>query len=249
MIVGTIDESQRKAARVVGFCYLFALPPAIFAEFYVRTQLIAFDNAAQTAQNIMAHERLFRLGTASNLTVFALDVVLIIALYVVLMPVNRSLALLATGWGLIETATLVAVTLSDFDVLRILSGADYLHAFEANRLQALARLAAGAHGAAYNVGLVFAGLRSTAFCYLWLKSRFIPRALAGWGMLASSLMGACAFSFIIFPELAKVVAVEIYGAPIFFFELTMGFWLLRRGLPPFGAAPDRVRGSPGAGAV
>jgi Domain of unknown function (DUF4386) len=249
MTIGTIDESQRKAATVVGFSYLFALPPAIFAEFYVRTQLIAFDNAAQTARNITAHERLFRLGTASNLTVFAVDVVLILALYVVLMPVNRGLALLAAGWGLIETATLVFVTLCDFDVLRILSGADYLQAFEANRLQALARLSVSAHADAYNVGLVFAGLRSTAFCYLWFKSRFIPRALAAWGMFASFLMGAAAFSFIIFPELAKVVAVEIYGAPIFFFELTMGFWLLLRGLRPSGATPDRVSGSAQAGAV
>ena len=58
MTIATIDESQRKAATVVGFSYLVALPPAIFAEFYVRTQLIAFDNAAQTARNIMAHERL-----------------------------------------------------------------------------------------------------------------------------------------------------------------------------------------------
>ena len=243
MTSGTVDESQRKAARVVGFAYLFALPPAIFAEFYVRTQLIAFDNAAQTAQNIVAHERLFRLGTASNLAVFALDVVLIMALYVVLEPVNRSLALLATGWGLIETATLVVVTLTDFDVLRILAGADYLHAFEANQLQALARLSVSAHADAYNVGLVLAGLRSTAFCYLWFKSRFIPRALAAWGIVASCLMGACAFSFIIVPELRKVVGVEIYGAPIFLFELTMGFWLLLRGLPPSGAAPDRVSGS------
>ena len=243
MTIGTIDESQRKAARVVGFAYLFALPPAIFAEFYGRAHLIAFGDAAQTARNIMANERLFRLGTASNLTAFAIDVVLIIALYVVLMPVNRSLALLATGWGLIETASLVVVTLSDFDVLRILSGADYLHAFEANQLQALARLSVGAHGAAYNVGLVLAGLRSTAFCYLWFKSRFIPRALAAWGMVASFLMGACAFSFIIFPELAKVVGVGIYGAPIFFFELTMGFWLLLMGLRPSGVAPDRVSGS------
>lgn len=243
MTLSTIDESQRKAARLVGFSYLFALPPAIFAEFYVRAQLIASGNAAQTARNIMAHERLFRLGTASNLTVFAIDVVLIIALYVVLMPVNRSLALVATGWGLIETATLVFVTLSDFDVLRILSGADYLHGFEATQVQALARLSLSAHADAYNVGLVLAGLRSTAFCYIWFSSRFIPRALAAWGMLASFLMGASAFSFIMFPELAKVVPVEIYGAPIFFFELTMGLWLLLRGLRPSGAAPDRVRRS------
>ncbi len=243
MPIGTIGAAQRRAATVVGLSYLLALPPAIFAEFYVRARLIAFHDAALTAQNIMAHERLFRLGTASNLTVFALDVVLIMALYVVLEPVNRGLALVAAGWGLIETATLIVVTLSDFDVLRILSGADYLHAFEPSRLQALARLSVGAHGDAYNVGLVFAGLRSTAFCYLWLKSRFIPSALAAWGVVASSLMGASAFSFIIFPELAKIVPVEIYGAPIFFFELTMGFWLLLRGLRPSGVAPHGVRES------
>ena len=219
----------------MGFSYLFALPPAVFAEFYVRTRLIAFDNAAQTARNIMAHERLFRLGSAGNLTVFAIDVVLIIALYMVLRLVNRYLALLATGWGLIETATLVIVTLSDFYLLRILSGADYLHAFEANQLQALARLSVSAHADAYNVGLVFAGLRSTAFCYLWFKSRLIPRTLAAWGMVASTLMGACAFSFIVFPELKTVVSIGIYGGPIFVFELTMGFWLLLKGLRPSSA--------------
>jgi hypothetical protein len=54
-------------------------------------------------------------------------------------------------------------------------------------------------------------------------------------------MGASAFSFIIFPELAKVIPVEIY-APIFFFELTMGFWLVLKGLPP-GVVSDRVSGS------
>jgi hypothetical protein len=226
----TIDESQIKAAKVVGLVYLLALVPAIFAEFYVSPQLIVHADVAQTALNIMAHERLFRLGIASNLTVFALDIVLIAALYVVLEKVHRSLALLAAFWGLIETATLVIVTLKDLDVLAILSGADYLKVFGADRLQALARLSIGAHGDVYNVGLVFAGLRSTVFCYLWFKSGFIPRVLAAWGVLASFLMGACAFSFIILPELAKVVPVEIYGGPIFVFELTMGFWLLLKRL-------------------
>src|SRR3954451_6775268 len=246
MRLGAIDESQRKAATVVGAAYLFALAPAVFAEFYVRGHLVAFGDVAQTAQNIVAHERLFRLGIASNLTVFAADIVLIVALYLVLKPVSRSLALVAAAWGLIETATLVTVTLSDFEVLRILSGAGYLHAFEADRLHALAGLSLGAHGDAYNVGLVFAGLRSTAFCYLWYRSRFIPRALAGWGVFASFLMGVFAFSFIIFPELAKVVSVGIYGGPIFVFELTMGFWLLLKGLrhptvasTPSARGPDR----------
>src|SRR6266404_2833839 len=163
MTIGTIDESQRKAATVVGFSYLFALPPAIFAEFYVLGRLIVYNNAVDTARNIMAHERLFRLGTASNLTVFAIDIVLITALYAVLKPVNRNLALLAAFWGLIETAILVVTLLNDFEALRLLSGSDYLRVFEPDRLQALARASISAHGAGYGVGLVFADCEARCF--------------------------------------------------------------------------------------
>jgi hypothetical protein len=226
---------------VVGLTYLGALAPAVFAEFYVRGQLVVAD-ASQTALNILTHERLFRLGIASNLVVFALDIALITSLYVVLAPVDRSLALMAMAWGLIETAVLVVATLSDLDVLRILSGAEYLKTFDANRLEALARLSVGAHGAAYGVGLVLAGLRSTTFCCLWLRSSLVPRALALFGVLASLLMGICSFSFIISPELGKVIPVAIYGGPIFFFELAMGAWLLLKGLaaePGRTDVPDR----------
>ena len=232
MAASLVEESQRKAARVVGLAYLVALPFAVFPEFIVRGRLVDLGNAALTAQRIMAHERLFRLGIASNLTVFAIDIVLITALYIVLKPVHERLALLALGWGLIETAMLTVVTLSDFEVLRILAGGSYLHPFGADQIAGLARLSVGGHAVAYAVGLVFAGLRSTTFCYLWLRSRLVPSWLAVWGMIASILMGGCSFVFIPFPELARVVPVELYGGPIFLFELTMGFWLVLRGLRP-----------------
>jgi hypothetical protein len=234
MTIRAIDDSQSKAAKVVGLAYLLAIVPAVFAEFYVSSQLMVHGNAAQTALNIMAHERLFRLGIASNLTVFAMDVVLITALYVVLKPVHRNLALLAAFWGLIETATLVVVTLNDLGVLAVLSDADYLRVFEADRLQALALVSIGAHRDAYDVGLVFSGLRGTVFCYLWLKSGFIPKALAALGVLSSFLLLTCTFTFIIVPELSNVVTVEYYGGPIFVFELTIGFWLLLKRLRTTG---------------
>jgi hypothetical protein len=218
----------------VGLAYLLALPPAIFAEFVVLGRLVSSD-AAETARNIVAHERLFRLGIASNLGVFALDVVLIAALYVTLKPVHRGLALLALLWRMIETMALVGTTLNDFAVLRLLGGAGYLHALEPDRLQALARLAISAHGAAYQVGLIFAGLGSTVFCWLWLRSGYLPKALAAWGILASALMGACAFTFIVFPEAEKVVSLVYYGTPIFTFELTAGLWLTIRGIRPRAA--------------
>jgi hypothetical protein len=45
MTIGMPDDTQRTAARVVGAAYLIALVPAVFAEFYVRGQLVAVDKS------------------------------------------------------------------------------------------------------------------------------------------------------------------------------------------------------------
>jgi hypothetical protein len=234
---GTMTEPeviQRRWARVVGFSYLFALAPAVFAEFYVSGRLVS-GNAIVTAQNIIAHERLFRLGIASNLLVFATDVLLVAALYVVLERVNRRLALVATFFRLIETTILIVAVLNDFYVLRLLSGASYLTTVNSDELAALARVSVGAHSAAYGVALLLFGFGSPVFCYLWLKSGYIPKPLAVWGLLASVWIGICSFAFVVFPELTKVITVGYYGGPIFLFELTIGLWLLlksvRQGTP------------------
>jgi len=88
-----VGESQRKAAKVVGAVYLFDFV-AVFDEFYVRGRLIVDNNAAETAHNIIAHERLFRLGIAVDLVEMAALVALATALYVTLEGVNQHLALL-----------------------------------------------------------------------------------------------------------------------------------------------------------
>jgi hypothetical protein len=225
------DAIERRWARVVGFSYRFALLPSIFAEFYVSGRLIS-DNAIVTAQNIIAHERLFRLGLASNLLVFAADVLLVTALYIVLERVNRRLALLAVFFRLIETTILIVAVLNDFYVLRLLSGASYLTTVSPDVLAALARVSIGTHTAAYGVALLLFGFGSPVFCYLWLKSGYIPKPLAVWGLLASVWIGVCSFAFIVFPELRQVISIGYYGGPIFLFELTIGSWLLIKGIRP-----------------
>lgn len=229
MTISGIDDSQRAAAKVVGFVYLFAMAVSMFAEIYARGRLIVSGDVAETARNIMAHERLFRLSTACHVITFAADVALITALYVILRPVNRNLALFAAFSRMIETAVGVTAVLNDFDVLRILGGAEYLRAFEADRLQALARLSLSAHGTGLNVCFVFLGLGSTVFGYLWFKSNYIPKALAALGVFASFLLAAGSFTIIIFPGLLRILS-PAYMVPMFFFEVITGFWLLFKGL-------------------
>jgi hypothetical protein len=224
------DAIQRRWARVVGFSYVFALVPAVFAELYVSGRLIS-ENVVLTAQNIIAHERLFRIGIASNLLVFAADVVLVTALYIVLERVNRRLALLATFFRLIETTILIVAALNDFSVLRLLAGGSYLATVNSAELAALARVSMAAHNSAYGVALLLFGFGSPVFCYLWLKSRYIPRALAAFGLIASVWIGICSFAFIVFPDLMRIISIGYYGGPIFLFELTIGLWLIVKGIP------------------
>jgi hypothetical protein len=58
-------------------------------------------NAAETARNIKAHERLFRIGIVCDLIYCTAIVVILTSLYVILEPANRSLALLAPFWRLV----------------------------------------------------------------------------------------------------------------------------------------------------
>ncbi len=106
MTLRTLEPAQYAAAKVAGFLYLFTMATANFAEFYARGRLIVFGDAVQTAKNIAASERLFRLGIVSNLITFASVVILVAALYFVLKPINRNVALLAAFWRLAESAIL-----------------------------------------------------------------------------------------------------------------------------------------------
>jgi hypothetical protein len=83
----TIEPSQHTAAKVAGFLNLLMMGTGIFAEFYARGSLIVPGDALRTAKNIAASERLFRIGTVSDLIAFTGDVLLIWALYVVLKPI------------------------------------------------------------------------------------------------------------------------------------------------------------------
>ena len=224
-----IEPAQRTAARVAGLLYLVFMVPAVFAEFYARDRVIVSGDAVQTARNIAASERLFRLGIVADLVTFADDVALTVALYVVLRPVSRNVALLAAFWRLAESAVLAGITLNDFIALRLLSGADYLRVIDTKERQALARMFMSVQGDGYRIGLVLFGLGSTVFAYLWFKSRYIPRVLAGWGIFSSVVVAIVTVAVMVFPSMAAVVT-PIYYAPIFVFEVTLGAWLLFKGI-------------------
>lgn len=229
-----IDESQRKAARIAGFSFLFAITIVVLANYGINFRLIVPGNAVDTARNIMAHETLFRLNIACNLIYVMNVVVMLSALYVVLKPMNRNLALFAACCRLVYALMWGVTALNMLGALRLLGDAAYLPVFEADQLQTLARLHISID--AYYVGLPFWGLASTVCSYLWFKSGYIPRALAAFGVISSAWCVICAFAFIVFPHFETMVNAYWFDMPMVIFEMALGFWLLLKGLRPSGVA-------------
>lgn len=243
MTFGTIDESQRKAAKVAGFAFLFTFVIVVVANFGIDERLSVAGDAAATARNILAHEQLFRLGLAFDLMYCTGLVVLLTALYVILKPVSRGIALLAAFSRLVYALTWVLMTLKGFEALRLLKGAAYLQVFEAERLQALAKLCLNTRFDEYYVGLPFFALASTTCSYLWFRSGYIPKALAAVGVIASAWCVMCAFAFLVFPAFNKIVNDWLFDTPMGLFEMALGFWLLFKGLRSSRIAePDRALG-------
>jgi hypothetical protein len=219
---------QARVARLAGALYLVQMAAGVFAEVFVRGSLVVRGDPAQTAQNIIDSERFFRLGIASDLVCYTAVLVATWALYVLLRSVDRNLAVLAVLLRLMELALHFNVTTQSLTALRLLSGADYLQVIDTTVLQSLAQLAIGVQGAGMNTGFVLLGLGSAVFAWLFFKSRYIPRILAGWGVFASLLLSAYAFTVILFPRAAALQIVPML--PMGIYEVSLGLWLLLKGV-------------------
>ncbi|MFZ3376969.1 MAG: DUF4386 domain-containing protein [Chthoniobacterales bacterium] len=230
MTISTIDDSQRKAAKVAGFSGLFAVAIVVFANYALLNPLIVPGNAAETARNLVAHETQVRVVATCFLTYSASVIVLLAALYVILRPVNRTLALVGALFRLVFAMLWLLATLNLLGALRLLGSAPCLQVFEADRLQALARLSVAANFDDYYAGLPFFGLAATVCAYLWLKSNYIPKGLAVFGVISSAWCVICAFVFLIFPNFNKIVNDYWFDSPMAIFEMVLSFWLLFKGL-------------------
>ena len=229
MTYTTTEPEQRTAARVAGLFYLLMMFTGLIGELYFRSPRIVPDDAVQTAKNIAAAETFFRLGIVAGLVTAIGDVVLLWALYIILRPVNKNLALLAVFWRLVECAMFGVVALNEFAALRFLSDASYLRAFNTQQLQAQSRLFLTFHQPGAQIAIIFFAFGSTLFAYLWLKSRYIPRVLSVIGIVASLAVGTVTLIVLVVPSFESAVA-PAYWIPIALFELTLGFWLLIRGI-------------------
>jgi hypothetical protein len=224
VMIGRIAAvAPRPGARITGVVYFLYFLTAVLGEFFLKGIVVDGD-AAATANNLIAHQPLYRLGLATGLIAIACYIALTALFYGLFKPVNRNLSLLAAFLGLVACAITAAGSLFQLAPLVVLGGAPYLSVFNAEQLRALALMFLELNNQTANICLVLFGFYDLLIGYLIFRSVFLPRVLGALMTLAG--LGWLSF---LYPPLANFLSPYILVLG-FLAELLLMLWLLVKGV-------------------
>jgi hypothetical protein len=218
----------RKTARIAGTLYLLSAATAGVPLLYVPSALIVSDNAAATANNILASEIVFRACIVSELVGAILFVFLVRTLYRLLTGVDKTYSSLMVTLVLVSVPITSLNVLNDIVALTLLHGAKFLSVFDQPQRDALAMLFLGLHGDGINLANIFNGLWLVPFGILVMRSGFIPRILGILLIADCCALVAVSLTALLLPAyldiVSRVAIIPELG------ELWMMAWLLIKGV-------------------
>ena len=216
-----------KAARTAGFIYLSMIIVAPFCLLYIPSKLIVRANAAATADNILAHETLFRLSIFGDLVGQVIFICLGVALYRLLRDVNKTWALLMLSFVLVSATVCFLNVLNDVAALLLFRGGEFLTVFDKPQRDALAMLFLRLYNYGQFIAEIFWGLWLFPLGLLIYRSGFIPRFIGVW--LVINCFGWLVLSFTALFFQQNYHALLGYLQPVLFGEMALMLWLLVKG--------------------
>jgi hypothetical protein len=223
-----METSPLVYARAAGVLYLIIIVLGLFGEIFVRLSIISPGDPAATARNILEAEGLFRAGFLADSVMFLSDVALAVLLYILLRPVNKTLALVALFFRLSQTAVIALNLLNYHAAVLILKGPGYASAFGPDELYALSSMFLNLHSHGYDLALILFGVHCLLIGYLIANSRYLPRAIGYLVMAAGVTYLIGSYTRFLFPDFVETVS-SIYIVAIVS-EVSLCLWLLIKGV-------------------
>jgi hypothetical protein len=218
-------NTNKKAARIAGFLYFMYIVTSFIANMFGR--FVSVD-APVTINQILTHATQFRIGFVISLFSVVFFLFAAWALYVLLKPINKNMALLFLLLNLGGFAIWCFSMLNLFASLLLLSGADYLKVFQPDQLQAQAMLFVNLYKYGAIIAQIPYGIWLFPLGYLVFKSNFLPKILG-------ILLIADGFGLLIYVcQRFLLPGSEIISYPClvvsFIAEISLSLWLLIMGV-------------------
>ena len=224
-------SSTYNPGRVAGLWYLLLIVMGPVFLIYIPDKLYVKGNAAATVNNIVAHERLFRIGILAELTGGLVLVFLVLAFYRLFKGVDPHLAVLVVILGGVMPAVIYFVNVvNQLGALMVAKGTEFVSVFDKPQREALAMLFLRLHSYQIDASLVLAGAWLIPLAMLVYRSRFLPRFLGVWLAIGGLGWLILSFAAIFAPEYQS----KLFGIlqPGFFGEIALMLWLVIKGAKP-----------------
>ena len=212
-----IDISLRTAAMVAGVGLLLMAIIAPIAYLNTFQNLVNFEDAALTAQNIMNSIGAFRTCIILLFSVAILDIVVAWALYILIVPTNKKLSALAAWLRVIYAGIFIFAISKLYVALQVIT---------ADGTQAMLFLKA--FQSIWDMALILFGLHLLILGYLAFISGYIPKWLGVFLVLASAGYIVDGFGKSVSPNYNLNLAQFTFVG-----EVLLIFWLLWRGFKGF----------------
>lgn len=217
----------QRAARLSGLLYLVVIAGGVIAELFVRERFLVAGDPVATANNILANERLFRWGFASDLIAGLCVVPLIYLLYELLKDGNRHVARTTIFFSLVGTAVQSTALLGHFAPLILLKRGVAL-GVPIDLLRAQTYMALQLQGIGYAVALAFFGGTMLFRGYLIVRSAIVPRAIGVALMIEGVAYWVNSFVDFVAPGFAGAVLQILMVTALA--EVALCLWLLVMGV-------------------
>jgi hypothetical protein len=234
MPVVTSQLPPDKVARIIGGLYLAYIVASVLA---TALGQIGLGTAPQVYQAMMTNEGSFRLALVVALTSGFLFLMVAWGLYVLLRPVNRSLALL---FLLLNT---VGVAIQDASMLGLVSAllqgdaSSHMQAYSAAQLEGLAYLSINVYKTGWVTAQLFFATWLFPLGYLVYKSGSLPRLLGIVLVLDGIAVLIWFLQALLLPDYP---AIHYPGLALSFIaEVGLALWLLVKGVKVVDAEAGR----------
>jgi hypothetical protein len=211
-------------ARIAGAAYVLVIVLGIASMSFVDRHFAAGDSQG-TLGRVRADEGALRVAFLGEIVMYALVVVLALSLRALLKHIDDDVALLAAlfrcGEAFIGSAFAVLTTAVPLWLVR--------HGGQDPNLHQSIHALLGMRGVALDVVLLFMGVGGILYFALLWRSRFVPRALAAWGLVTYATMIGVPIASVLTSGLSEGVKMMFF-APGGVFELLFGLWLVVRGV-------------------
>ena len=220
-------KSIKKDARIAGLLYLIAVLSGIISLVYVPSKLIIWGNAAETYNNIVSNESLFKLGILSDLILYTTFIFLSLALYKLLQKTNKNVARTMVILVLISVPISYVNLISKLDILSLINGTEILKPTALNLKYSKVMTLLESHNNGILLVEIFWGLWLFPFGYLVYKSGIIPKIMGVFLMIACFGYLADFLGYFLFPEeFGETVIPTIASISQAIGEMGICLWLL-----------------------